>query len=180
MWEKTRPAHQTICIGCGKLFYSKATKTAFAACSISCRLDMAIEVRGPKDCWPWIQGVDRDGYGEFRFEKQKHRAHRATYQRFKGRISAHLLVMHSCDNPPCCNPAHLLVGTAADNNRDRDLKNRSRWAHGEEHVMAKHDNSKVREIRSSRQSAAYLAKKFGVHEQCIYKVRQKIRWKHVA
>lgn len=81
----------------------------------------------PDECWEWQAGCDDDGYGTFRHDGKMKKAHRLAWIFCsRGPIPDGLVVMHSCDNPPCCNPAHLSLGTVADNNRDRHNKGRSK------------------------------------------------------
>ena len=76
-------------------------------------------------CWPWTANRNSRGYGDrFRVGDKQYRAHRFAYELTHGPIPDGLLVCHSCDNPPCCNPAHLWLGTAADNHADRNRKGR--------------------------------------------------------
>jgi len=80
-------------------------------------------------CWEWDAGRDADGYGKFAVghggQDQTHlRAHRFAYETFIGPIPDGHVVMHTCDNPGCVNPAHLRVGTPRDNNDDKVRKNR--------------------------------------------------------
>lgn len=84
------------------------------------------------DCWLWTAARLRFGHGVFKrhvagvWKQQK--AHRVAYEYMVGPIPDGLFVCHHCDTPPCCNPAHLFVGTAADNMRDMSEKGRaSRW-----------------------------------------------------
>lgn len=76
-------------------------------------------------CWEFRGSRDNDGYGQLWFEGQNERAHRASYLTNHGPIAAEMVVRHKCDNPPCVNPAHLELGTVADNNRDRAVRGRS-------------------------------------------------------
>ena len=81
------------------------------------------------NCWFWTAGRDRDGYGRFAVglggKAQAHvRAHRFAYETFNGPIPDGLVVMHTCDNPPCVNPRHLELGTSQDNNDDKVQKGR--------------------------------------------------------
>lgn len=76
------------------------------------------------DCWMWTAGRDRNGYGVFRHEARQWRAPRVAWTFTYGDIPAGLVVMHSCDNPPCVNPAHLSLGTSGDNARDAARKGR--------------------------------------------------------
>lgn len=83
---------------------------------------------GPAACWPWTASVDPKGYGQFAYAdgtRRSGRAHRVAWILANGPISAGMSVCHSCDNPPCCNPAHLWLGTNADNVADRVRKGRS-------------------------------------------------------
>jgi hypothetical protein len=78
----------------------------------------------PDDCWEWRGNRNNRGYGKL----GKIYAHRVAYELASGPIPSGLEVMHSCDNPPCCNPAHLSVGTHADNMQDMARKGRHPWA----------------------------------------------------
>lgn len=72
----------------------------------------------PAECWPWIGNRNKTGYGRIGYGSTKVLlAHRTAYELTKGPIPPGLFVCHACDNPPCCNPDHLDVGTNRDNMR---------------------------------------------------------------
>lgn len=80
-------------------------------------------------CWEWA-GTIQHGYGKLMLAGRNIRAHRLAYETWIGPIPEGYLVMHSCDNPPCINPAHLSLGTPLDNMRDKVVKGRHRFAVG--------------------------------------------------
>lgn len=79
-----------------------------------------VDRRGPDECWEWRGHLNGDGYGLLsRGVGPPIRAHRVSWEMHNGRpIPTGLIVRHSCDNPPCINPNHLLIGTRADNMAD--------------------------------------------------------------
>ena len=85
-----------------------------------------VNVTTPEQCWNWIPRVDRDGYGRWKIAGKRYGSHRLAYTFTKGPIAEGLVVCHSCDNPSCCNPDHLFVGTQLDNIKDMDAKGRRR------------------------------------------------------
>lgn len=76
------------------------------------------------DCWIWTLAKDKDGYGVAHKGRGNFRAHRISYETFIGPIPEGFSVCHHCDNPPCCNPAHLFLGTNQDNMDDMVAKGR--------------------------------------------------------
>lgn len=88
-----------------------------------------VDRKGPNDCWLWtaakFKKTDRQmGYGRFDGSGPFTYAHRSAWILTNGPIPDGKLVMHTCDVPLCCNPAHLKLGTHEDNMRDMHAKGR--------------------------------------------------------
>ena len=84
-----------------------------------------VDRRGPGDCWPWLGPVTgSQEYGAFCFDSRYVYAHRFAYVLHHGEIPKGTVVMHTCDDPICVNPAHLNAGTQKDNIRDSVAKDR--------------------------------------------------------
>lgn len=135
---------------------------------------------GPDECWPW-QGFRYKGYGRVAVTVDGAvrviGAHRIAYEAAYGPIPAGLTVLHRCDNPPCCNPAHLFLGTNTDNNADRDAKGRQ--AKGERQGAAKLTAQDVVLIRASDETFVVLAERFGVSAITVAQASRGATWSHL-
>lgn len=126
-----------------------------------------------------------DGYGQFGIGGRGNLrlAHRVAFDLSNEvPLGAAEQVRHTCDNPPCCNPAHLLRGDNAANVNDREA--RGRTARGSRHPAAKLTEAQAREIRALYASGAetqkQLAHRFGVSTAIVGGICRGRRWRHVA
>ena len=140
---------------------------------------------GLDGCWPWTACRHPSGYGHTTKSLGGGYAHRAAYQIATGQDPRGMVVRHTCDNPPCCNPAHLRIGTVADNARDREERGRhphSGMRRGSSHPRTKLTEEKVRasrERRAAGESIASLAACFGVSHHTMSVALRGMTWKHV-
>ena len=137
---------------------------------------------GERNCWiPPTK--PRDGkYCYVTFRGELYAAHRLSYAWRHGVDPGELLVCHRCDNPPCCNPAHLFLGTNADNTKDAQQK--GRLAHGSRSGTAKLTEQQVTQIRRMLSECAYdqqqIANLFNVSVSLVSAIKQGVAWKHIA
>lgn len=137
-----------------------------------------VDRRGADDCWPWLGAPDKDGYGQIwdgHAAKMK-RAHKVSAEIHHGPADGRV-VMHSCDDPSCCNPAHLFYGSHADNCADKVAKNRH--AKGERQGHSKLTEEQVAAIRD-RASDGYraLCAEFQLAPSTVYRIWHGEAWKH--
>jgi len=131
------------------------------------------------DCWEWIAGKARGGYGEFGIKRKIYMAHKISWELVNGEVPDNLCVLHKCDNPACVNPKHLFLGTRIENNNDKVTKGRQ--AKGEKHGMSKLNEEQVRKIRelylTGNYSQSKLGQLFNVQEAAIQKIVNYKTWK---
>lgn len=136
--------------------------TGVASMTAEQRLWAKVDRRGPTECWPFRVPPSHT-YGQVADGGRLILAHRLAYSLIKGPIPEGMVVRHACDNPPCCNPAHLAIGTPADNSRD--MTERRRAARLFKISTTKLTDDQVRELvrrRRAGESSAVLADEFGV------------------
>lgn len=129
-------------------------------------------------CWKWIGSFDRDGYPLFwdgDIQKMK-RGHQYSYELHHGERNGKC-VMHTCDNPSCVNPAHLVLGSHADNCADKIAKDRH--AKGETQGSSKLTEADVKVIKSRRsESYKIICEDFGLVPSTVYRIWNNQSWKH--
>lgn len=152
------------------------------------RLRFFLKVKQSENgCWEW-QGATTDGYGVFciscrRTKPTRERivigAHRAAYLMTHGAIEGELNVCHNCDNPLCCRPDHLFLGTDKQNHEDRNRKGRQ--AKGERNGAAKLNAAMVIMIRSRQGflSQQATADEFKVSKTLIRYIWHRRIWAHI-
>lgn len=123
-------------------------------------------------CWPWDGPLNDGGYGRFILPAGEHRAHRVAFA--LGRrtpLPSVVMVCHRCDNPACCNPAHLFIGLAEDNNADARVKGRHVAPSALRNGNAKLSDDQVREVLVSRETGAAVARRLGVSPALVSMIR---------
>jgi hypothetical protein len=143
-----------------------------------------VDKRGPNECWLWTAAVNEHGYGVMRPQGKSGgptiKAHRVSLMLAGVDIEGQF-VLHSCDNPPCVNPAHLSAGTQKQN--VADMVNRQRQPRGSRNGFSKLTERQVAEIRrraAKGERRRSLADEFEVSETTIYRLANGVGWRHVA
>jgi hypothetical protein len=147
-----------------------------------------VDKRSPDECWNWTAGLSGGGYAQFAIAGRLYQAHRVAYASANpGAIelrgpkdrSAYGVLLHSCDNPKCCNPAHLSVGTQKSNMEDAVKKGRAPTNKGEKNPSAilNMESAKVIKQRfDNGETRASIARSLGLSWSCIDMVAREARW----
>ncbi len=143
----------------------------------------ALETLSP--CQEYTGELDAYGYGVVHVMVSSKnwvyvKAHRLSYALHNGEDPGGKIVRHKCDNPPCVNPEHLLLGTNKDNVADRDKRNRT--SKGTSRPLSKLTDDKVRWLRSQREAGVGLkviASELGVNHSTVSLASSRKTWKHV-
>ena len=135
-----------------------------------------VDAQGPDDCWEWRGPRLPKGYGYLTVGGRHVYAHRLAFEWATG--ARPQVVRHSCDNPPCVNPSHLLAGSVSDNIADK--LERGRQPAGESVATAKLTTTAVDQIRhlvAAGLSDARIAAVYAVHRQSIANIRTGKTWR---
>jgi len=156
--------------------------------SLAERFWAKVDKQGPTDCWEWL-GCTRRGYGYIR---QGHGgsmilAHRVSWEIANGPIPKGegyhgICVLHHCDNPSCVNPAHLFLGTHADNMQDMVKKDRVAHPRGEQNgysILTEQDVHEILCLLAARYSQREIAKVYNVARTTITAINNRRNWSWV-
>lgn len=160
----------------------RSSKRQYTRVAIELRLWEKLEKDLPDDvCWPFRGARTARGYGKLGEDGRTLLAHRVMYAWAHHPIGRNDVVMHTCDNPACCNPAHLTVGSLSDNTQDMIAKGRhfTPWR-GENAKHSKLTEDDVRAIRASPLGYRRLAKQYGVNRCTIGTIKRGQTWRHVT
>jgi len=144
---------------------------------------------GSNDCWEWTGYRNHAGYGvqntgRGRKGHKPQLAHRIAFLLSGGELTDdQAFVLHSCDNPPCCNPAHLRAGTRLDNAIDRESRGRGGNHRGTANGRSKLTPEDVVAIRAAytgaRGQQRRLAEQYNVTPAMIRFIVHGKNWTHI-
>ena len=136
-----------------------------------------IDRRSPNECWPWVgrswNGERDASYGMAAGpDGRQMGAHRAAFWFASGRPpGAGMVIRHTCDCRPCCNPAHLIEGTQADNSRDAAERGR---------LKTKLAPQQVASIYAAAGTLREIGHQFGVSLEMVRKIKAGESWAHLG
>lgn len=179
---------------CNKVFHRKPSeiaKGAYKYCSYTCKgLGTRIPyqerfwlyVQKTETCWLWTGASLTAGYGVLGVSGRSTAntlAHHVSWEIHHGAIPEAMQILHTCDNPPCVNPAHLFLGTDQENSDDKLSKQRQ--ARGETQGNSKLTPTLVYEIRSLKghMTPTLTAKKYKISKVTVWRIWQRLIWGHL-
>ena len=142
------------------------------------RFESRIQPEPNSGCWLWDAGYSSTGYGAIRVKGKQVGAHRVAHELYIGPIPDGMHVCHVCDNRACVNPDHLWLGTSAENAVDKSQKGRA--VLGTKHPKSKLTENQVLEILKDDRPASYVAQKYGVSRQIVWRIKTGKNWPHLT
>jgi DNA-binding XRE family transcriptional regulator len=175
---------QITCTHCGLEFFphNKGPARTAKYCSLKCYHASLLrpitetfwrfcKPAGENDCWEWHGGRMLTGYGVIGRRRGNLLAHRICWEIHYGPIPRGMLVRHTCDNPPCVNPRHLLLGTDRDNTLDKCHRMRN------PSILSKDDVFRVRSlIADGNLKQRQIADIFGVSRETVNAIKHRTNW----
>ena len=128
-------------------------------------------------CWEWQGCRLKKGYGFIKYKRKNWTVHRLLFMLRSAEFNPSLSVLHLCDNPPCCNPAHLMQGDFREN--AIQARDRLGMSQGERNGSAKLTEEQVLNIRQDSRHPADIAKEYDVVRSCIINIKNRKRWAHL-
>lgn len=137
------------------------------------------------ECWEWQAAKTSNGYGRLTSGRRNNlKAHRVAYALANGGfVDDKTNILHRCDNPPCCNPAHLFSGTKRDNTQDMIAKGRNYpppHYFGANHHATKFNEVTARKIISDPRTLKVIAADHDVSWMTIFRLKHGKTWKQLT
>lgn len=128
-------------------------------------------------CWDWTATKNQKGYGRFTTDYSTFSAHRFAWSMENGEIPDGAFVLHTCDNPACVNPAHLFLGSNADNMADKVAKGRQ--AQGVGNAYSKLTEAQVMAIRADTRLLRVIGDEYGINKTQVSRIRRRTAWRNL-
>jgi hypothetical protein len=129
----------------------------------------------------WLAGKNKLGYGIVGVGRTSRLAHRVAYELARGKITGGRLLRHTCDNPACCEPTHLVPGSDADNVADCIARGRRAAQAGMANANRKLSIEQVREIRNRYSTGnvtiVALGAEYGISKSQIHNIVSGTQWR---
>ena len=138
-----------------------------------------VDKTDPNSCWIWTAYIGPRGYGRVGWKgSPTARAHRVAYEITFGPIPKGMIIMHTCDNKKCVNPAHLSLGTQLDNMRDAAIKEPV-GSYNKQSKLTKEEVKEIRTLAKSGIAQKEIAKRYSMSQSTISDIVNQKIWKHV-
>jgi len=144
-----------------------------------------VDKKGEDECWEWKGGKFIQGYGAYCRNCKTVKSHRVSYEITYGSIPKNMCVLHKCDNPSCCNPKHLFLGTNKDNTEDMFIKKRDglgnqKGSNNNHSKLSEEQVKKIRFMYRTKLATQYqLSDIFGVSNRNISRIVNGKLWNHI-
>lgn len=137
--------------------------------------------RDPLGCWVWQGARFPNGYGQLKLGRVNNGAHVVSWELANNRaVPAGLVVRHICDNPPCVNPEHLVIGTHQDNSDDQVARSRQcRGSRNKASILTEGQVLEIRRLCSAGHLQRDVAATFGVNPRTVSAIMTGVAWTHI-
>ncbi len=134
------------------------------------------KTRDPEACWPWLNGRSGSGYGVYTLRGKYFYAHRFAWELYHGLpVPYGKIVRHLCDNPLCCRPTHLAIGTHADNMADMVAHGR-----GRRHVLSADQVRELRRLHAAGTPCRELKARYGISQKAVHFIIRRQVYAHLS